>query len=95
MQQIAHYAALGGDGVELSPVVGVFQSDSVLTPALTSALRAAIAPLVDVPDAHKDWHPGSNEQVLDLVHPSLHPLTYGYSRRLTRITRCMPRWNSS
>lgn len=24
----------------------------------------------------KDWHPGSDEQVLDLVHPSLHPLQY-------------------
>lgn len=24
----------------------------------------------------KDWHPGSNEQVLDLVHPSLYPLQY-------------------
>lgn len=24
----------------------------------------------------KDWHPGSNNQVLDLVHPSLYPLQY-------------------
>nr|OQO25765.1 hypothetical protein B0A51_05975 [Rachicladosporium sp. CCFEE 5018] len=26
---------------------------------------------------HKDWHPDSNEQVLNLVHPSLFPLVYG------------------
>lgn len=27
-----------------------------------------------MPDAEKDWHPGSNRQVLDLVHPSLYCL---------------------
>ncbi|KAF9009329.1 hypothetical protein BDZ89DRAFT_1143863 [Hymenopellis radicata] len=27
----------------------------------------------------KDWHPGSNNQVLDLVHPSLYPIAYGKS----------------
>ncbi|TVY66708.1 hypothetical protein Focb16_v009887 [Fusarium oxysporum f. sp. cubense] len=30
----------------------------------------------------KDWHPGSEDQVLDLVHPSLWPLVYGRSRVL-------------
>ncbi|KAG8631442.1 hypothetical protein KVT40_000582 [Elsinoe batatas] len=29
------------------------------------------------------WHPGSNDQVLDLVHPSLFPLVYGRTRVLT------------
>ena len=28
-------------------------------------------------DAEKDWHPGSDNQVLDLVHPSLYPIVYG------------------
>ncbi|KAL8728685.1 MAG: hypothetical protein Q9166_005249 [cf. Caloplaca sp. 2 TL-2023] len=31
----------------------------------------------------KDWHPGSNGQVLDLVHPSIYPLVYGQSLILT------------
>ncbi|KAJ3051497.1 hypothetical protein HK097_007472 [Rhizophlyctis rosea] len=30
----------------------------------------------NVPDEMKDWHPGSNNQVLDIVHPSLWPLIY-------------------
>ena len=38
---------------------------------------AAVSPLEAVPDAEKDWHPGSNNQVLDLVHPSLYPIIYG------------------
>ena len=36
-----------------------------------------MAPLEDVPDSEKDWHPGSNGLVLDLVHPSLYPIVYG------------------
>ena len=38
---------------------------------------AAVSPLEDVPDAEKDWHPGSDNQVLDLVHPSLYPIVHG------------------
>jgi hypothetical protein len=41
-----------------------------------------VAPLEDVPADAQDWHPGSNNQVLDLVHPSLFPLIYGRSRIL-------------
>jgi hypothetical protein len=33
--------------------------------------------LEDVPDDEKDWHPRSNGQVLDLVHPSLYRVVYG------------------
>ena len=43
-----------------------------------------MVPLENVPDKKKDWHPGSDEQVLDLVHPSLFPLVYGQSRILPR-----------
>jgi hypothetical protein len=45
-------------------------------------LRAAIIELEDVPNELKDWHPGSNDQVLDLVHPSLYCITYGRTHRL-------------
>lgn len=49
---------------------------------LQEELKNAAAPLEDTPARHKGWHPGSNEQVLDLVHPSLFPLVYGTSRIL-------------
>jgi hypothetical protein len=32
-----------------------------------------------VPDAEKDWHPGTTHKVLNLVHPSLWPFIYGKS----------------
>ncbi|KAI8216357.1 hypothetical protein K4K53_010182 [Colletotrichum sp. SAR 10_77] len=61
----------------------VIKSDNALTPEIKEELKKAVAMLEDVPDAHKDWHPGSDEKVLDLVHPSLWPLAYGTTRILS------------
>lgn len=36
-----------------------------------------VEPLENVPEEAKDWHPGSENLVLDLVHPSLFCLAYG------------------
>ena len=36
-----------------------------------------MAPFEDIPDSEKDWHPGSDGLVFDLVHPSLYPIVYG------------------
>ncbi|TFK71823.1 hypothetical protein BDN72DRAFT_837201 [Pluteus cervinus] len=60
----------------------VVKSDTVIPQSVKEALQRAVAPLEDVPENKRDWHPGSNEQVLDLVHPSLFPLVYGKSRIL-------------
>ncbi|KAM0428277.1 hypothetical protein ACHAPT_007178 [Fusarium lateritium] len=58
------------------------KSDKLIPEDLREALKAAVAPLENVPDQHKDWHPGSDDKVLDLVHPSLWPLVYGRSHIL-------------
>lgn len=60
----------------------VVKSDRLIPQALVDRLKAAVAPLENVPRDRKDWHPGSDEKVLDLVHPSLWPLLYGRSRIL-------------
>ena len=57
----------------------VAKSDSAIPYTLKEELKAAVQPLEDVPDEQKDWHPGSNNQVLDLVHPSLYCLRIGGS----------------
>ena len=61
---------------------GVVKSDSAVPEDLKEELRNAVKPLENVHPAEKDWHPGSDEKVLDLVHPSLFPLVYGLSRYL-------------
>jgi hypothetical protein len=58
----------------------VYKSDSAVSSKVKLALRKAVGPLEDVPEQRKDWHPGSDGKVLDLVHPSLFPLVYGHSK---------------
>ncbi|MEU0169578.1 DUF4246 domain-containing protein [Streptomyces iakyrus] len=81
LDELVHYAALrdGRTGVEVSAVDGVWQSDEVIDDTLRSRLRRAVQVLEEVPEAELDWHPGSDGQVLDLVHPSLFCLVRGVS----------------
>ncbi|KAF2008441.1 hypothetical protein BU24DRAFT_497902 [Aaosphaeria arxii CBS 175.79] len=60
----------------------VVKCDTAVSSELKDALKRAAFKLEDVPDLQKDWHPGSDEQVLDLVHPSLYPVTFGLTRAL-------------
>jgi hypothetical protein len=60
----------------------VVKSDIAVSEATKEALRAAVKVLEDIPEIYKDYHPGSDGKVLDLVHPSLFPLIYGRSRVL-------------
>ncbi|MFB8352666.1 DUF4246 domain-containing protein [Streptomyces niveus] len=73
LAELRHYAELrdGRTGVEVSAVDGVWQSDTLVDDNLRSRLREAVRVLEEVPEAAQDWHPGSGNQVLDLVHPSL------------------------
>lgn len=56
---------------------GIWQSDVLIPPSLRSSLLEQIRVLEDIPEDKKDWHPNSDNQVLDLVHPSLYPVVYG------------------
>ncbi|MFF4421044.1 DUF4246 domain-containing protein [Streptomyces sp. NPDC001549] len=73
LAELLHYAALrdGRTGVEVSAVDGVWQSDALVDDKLGFRLREAVRVLEQAPATEQDWHPGSDGQVLDLVHPSL------------------------
>ncbi|KAK1674631.1 hypothetical protein BDP55DRAFT_694680 [Colletotrichum godetiae] len=58
----------------------VIKSDNAITPEVKEELRKGVAALENVAENEKDWHPGSDGKVLDLVHPSLWPLVFGKSR---------------
>lgn len=60
----------------------ISKSDQRVSEALRQELKDAVKPLLDRPDAERDWHPGSDDKVLNLVHPSLFPLVYGRTRVL-------------
>ncbi|GAA6023983.1 hypothetical protein JCM10207_006842 [Rhodosporidiobolus poonsookiae] len=66
------------NGIRLSCFDKVYESDTLIPSSLRASLLAHVAQLeANPPHGTPDWHPGSNNQVLDLVHPSLYPLRYG------------------
>ncbi|KAJ7912500.1 hypothetical protein B0H13DRAFT_2007003 [Mycena leptocephala] len=64
-------------GIERGCFEAIWYSDRLISDDLLELLKTAASVLENVPDAQKDWHPGSNKQVLDLVHPSLYCVMYG------------------
>lgn len=56
------------------------KTDELVSTDLQNALKSAVQPLLN--QTPRDWHPGSNERVLNLVHPSLYPVVYGKTRVL-------------
>lgn len=58
----------------------VAKSDTIIDEALQDELRAAFTRLREDTKDSPDWHPRTDEKVLDLVHPSLYPLVYKHTR---------------
>ncbi|RPD55181.1 hypothetical protein L226DRAFT_562957 [Lentinus tigrinus ALCF2SS1-7] len=59
-------------GIFATSIPKVYESRSLIPSELKDRLVMAVSILEDVPEEQKDWHPGSNKQVLDLVHPSFY-----------------------
>ncbi|RMJ25587.1 hypothetical protein PHISP_03556 [Aspergillus sp. HF37] len=62
---------------------GVVKSDTIIPSELQQSLQEAVRPLENVPEYQKDYHPGSDNKVVDLVHPSLFPVIYDRSCIIT------------
>ena len=60
----------------------VVKSDFAIPETLKQSLIDAARNLENIAEVYKDYHPGSDGKVLDLVHPSLFPLIYGQTRVL-------------
>ncbi|KAK0449694.1 uncharacterized protein EV420DRAFT_1565390 [Desarmillaria tabescens] len=78
LDELEEYAAVrdSDTGIEPSCYRRIWQSDNLIESTLRESLVSSVASLENVPDAEKDWHPRANEQVLDLVHPSLYCIVY-------------------
>jgi Protein of unknown function (DUF4246) len=68
----------------------VVKSDTAVSPETKKALQKAVEPLENVPESQRDWHPGSDGKVLDLVHPSLFPVVFGKTKALPVGERVVP-----
>ncbi|KAG8949549.1 hypothetical protein FRC04_008482 [Tulasnella sp. 424] len=64
-------------GLQQSCFAGVYESDALIPEELRQRLLEAVKPLEGGPDEQKDWRPQCNNQVRDLVDPSLYCGVYG------------------
>ncbi|KAH6590646.1 hypothetical protein BASA50_009237 [Batrachochytrium salamandrivorans] len=76
-QHYIHKASHGSTIISPGAVERTFVMDHGVPASVYKSLIHGVAILEDVPDYKKDWHPGTNNMVLDLVHPSLFCLVYG------------------
>lgn len=58
----------------------VVKSDRAIARSSKDSLKFEVSRLEGVLSKEKDYHPGSDGQIWDLVHPSLWPLVYGRTR---------------
>ncbi|KAJ7638378.1 hypothetical protein FB45DRAFT_1131961 [Roridomyces roridus] len=82
LTELAAYSRLSDpeSGIEIGPFDAIWYSDRLISAQVSQHLRGALLEIENVPDELKDWHPRSNRQVLDLVHPSLYPVLYNRTR---------------
>ena len=66
--------------IQVSVTDGVWQADGLVPEELKARLLAGVAKLEEIPEDKHDYHPGTNKQVVDLVHPSLYCLRIGHSK---------------
>jgi hypothetical protein len=79
IDELTYYAKSASKTMSPSPVDGVWQSDEIIPEDLRLKLSAEVS-LLENSSKGRDWHPGSNEMMLDLVHPSLYPYVAGLSK---------------
>jgi hypothetical protein len=65
------------DGLVTVFDLGVVKSDKAVSGELKQLLKEAMGPFENLPEEQKDYHPGTDKQVIDLVHQSLFPVVYG------------------
>lgn len=77
IEQVKHFKTLCDNNIEPGPIDGVWISDNLIEECLTKELQSQITSLENVPE--KDYHPGSDKQVVDLIHPSLYCYVENFS----------------
>lgn len=68
--ELKYYVSISQEKAEPAAVDGTWQAESLIEPSLKEEFTAAVRNYLES-TGDKDYHPWSNNQVVDLVHPSL------------------------
>ena len=77
--ELIYFSNLSSRQLSPASVDGVWMSDHIIDDVLRQRLSGLAAPLEAT---CTDFHPGSNEQMLDLVHPHMHLYVNGLSKEV-------------
>lgn len=77
IDQLKYFKTICDESIEPGPIEGVWISNSLIDESLEKELKDLVSPLENVPE--KDFHPGSDDLVVDLVHPSLYCYVENFS----------------
>ncbi|CRL02270.1 CLUMA_CG015460, isoform A [Clunio marinus] len=73
LEEVKYYATLKDGSIEPGPVDGSWQADNLVDETLSREFKKLVSKtLENIPEEEIDYHPGSDQQVIDLVHPSLY-----------------------
>ncbi|CAF3289403.1 unnamed protein product [Rotaria sp. Silwood2] len=81
LNELEYYDSIRDGSMEMSAVNGVWQSDELMPIDMKESLIVCVKSLENIPESEQDWHPGTNKQILDLVHPSL----FCFVHQMTRV----------
>ena len=80
--ELLYYSNLSSRQLSPASVDGVWMSDHIIDEALRQHLSDLVAPL-EADCTASDFHPNSNDQMLDLVHPHMYLYVNGLSREVS------------
>ncbi|CRL01837.1 CLUMA_CG015174, isoform A [Clunio marinus] len=87
IEEVKYYATLKDGSIEPGPVDGSWQADNLIDDAFSYEFKKLVSEtLENIPDEEIDYHPGSDNQVIDLVHPSLYCYVEDMSLLINRKT---------
>ncbi|XP_037046523.1 uncharacterized protein LOC119081593 [Bradysia coprophila] len=81
LDELRYYATLTEGPIEIGPLDGTWQSDGLIDEQLLTVFKESVFELLEnVDESEKDYHPGTDNLVVDLVHPSLFCFVRGVSK---------------
>lgn len=86
IEEAKYYATLREGGIEPGPIDGTWIAENLIEDTLLKRFKSLVGNLENIPAEEKDYHPGSNGLVVNIVHPSMYCYVEGRSVLINKET---------